>query len=188
MAWRERFHDSYWRQVVGVLSSDPEVWKAAADTAFEMRGKIVAEINRHRRRETARNVVVGFLCCLLIAGVGVAGYKLFLENGGMETNSVISISVRPTTESVLGLGATAITAVRTAQATARSLWDTCCSRSAMVLSSRYQDVLAAVKAASAGRAATTAVKAEGYVVPKDLSQCSTDELKAQLDRLKARRE
>jgi len=66
----------------------------------------------------------------------VAGYKLFLENGGMETNSVISISVRPTTESVLGLGATAITAVRTAQVTARSLWDTCCSRSAMVLSSR----------------------------------------------------
>lgn len=49
-------------------------------------------------------------------------------------------------------------------------------------------MLAAAKLGRAAPSRTAAVKEASSIAAKDLSKCSTDELKAQLDRLRSRKE
>jgi hypothetical protein len=91
-AWKERFHDGYWRKVVGALASDEEKWKAAADKAFTLRAEIIAVYTEQRNRDSTRDAVFAVLACLLVAGVGTAGFKFIWQDGGMEVSSVVSFS------------------------------------------------------------------------------------------------
>lgn len=156
-AWRERFHDDYWRKVVGILAADDAKWKAAADRAFSLRGEIVAAYLTQRNSDSARDVIVVGLGAASLAGLVWAVYSFGWKDGGMEMNSVVSLSGGGS----LGGGD-------------------------LVLPTKVQDVLAAAKASATGR--QSALRAATAVQGKDLSKLSTEELKAQLARLRARKE
>jgi len=168
-AWRERFHDNYWRKVVTTLAADTEAWHAAAENAYHLRKSIVEACLKQQDDDSMREAVVGVMYCLLFAGSAAAGYQIFYKDGGMEINSVMSFNGGGSFSSLIS------------------------SSSSSILPSRLQDVFAAARAGGGvgpkSSSSSSVVREAGSIMAtKNLSKLSTEELKAQPERLRSRKE
>jgi len=165
-----------------------------------MRGEIVARYVQQAAADNIRQTATAVLMLFIVAGMAVCWYRLCYQDGGAELRLMFGIAPHVEGGSGDGIGSmfggifggssggdgggdglpVRVQDVRVASA-----------KDARAASARYAQSRGSGGAAAVGRSSGAPVAAAGAGPggkAKDLSKCSTDELKAQLDKLRARKE